>query len=111
MYQILYKLNLFVKGWIIFFDVNGLKNVNDSLGHREGDRLLRMIGRKMFLISKGKCFRFGGDEFVVLTFSPYYFKAERMALKIKEKCDVAYGIALNEQETDRKMYLNKSQKI
>jgi len=53
------------------FDVNGLKNVNDTLGHAAGDELL--IGAsecmKKSFGSNGKLFRTGGDEFVALIFA------------------------------------------
>ena len=53
---------------IIMGDVNGLKVVNDSLGHAKGDELLKKVAHA---ITKG-CregdivARHGGDEFVVL---------------------------------------------
>ncbi len=53
---------------IIMGDVNGLKMINDALGHHQGDRLLNMVAdslksccRKRDLIA-----RWGGDEFVIL---------------------------------------------
>lgn len=49
-------------------DLNGLKEVNDSLGHEAGDRVI--IGAARCIESsfgkEGKAFRTGGDEFVVL---------------------------------------------
>ncbi|MDO4538644.1 MAG: GGDEF domain-containing protein [Coriobacteriales bacterium] len=52
----------------ISIDVNGLKNVNDSLGHEAGDELI--MGAASCIQSAlgqfGKCYRTGGDEFIVL---------------------------------------------
>ena len=50
-------------------DVNGLKEVNDTLGHDKGDLLLKGTARciEETLTGDGYCFRTGGDEFVVLT--------------------------------------------
>lgn len=50
-------------------DINGLKEVNDTLGHDAGDRLIvgaaGCIGRSFG--EKGTVYRTGGDEFIVLT--------------------------------------------
>lgn len=51
----------------ISVDVNGLKDVNDALGHAAGDELLRGCAdciRRSFG-EKGKVYRIGGDEFAV----------------------------------------------
>lgn len=53
-------------GYIVF-DINNLKETNDTYGHAEGDQLIiragRYIGRQWEGV--GKCFRIGGDEFAV----------------------------------------------
>lgn len=54
---------------IIMFDVNDLKYINDKMGHYMGDRLLVKsadIIRDSFKEFGGKCYRIGGDEFVVI---------------------------------------------
>lgn len=53
---------------IICFDLDNFKKVNDSLGHLEGDRVLRMIGDilKETLRNCDVAVRYGGDEFMVL---------------------------------------------
>ena len=49
-------------------DINGLKAVNDSIGHKAGDELICGAARciEAAFGSKGKVFRIGGDEFAVL---------------------------------------------
>jgi len=49
-------------------DVDGLKLINDSLGHDSGDRLLRIAARvlKSAFRKNGIIARIGGDEFAVL---------------------------------------------
>jgi diguanylate cyclase (GGDEF)-like protein len=49
-------------------DLDGLKRINDRFGHLEGDRCLREAARAMegALRSSDVCFRWGGDEFVVI---------------------------------------------
>lgn len=53
---------------VIMGDVNGLKVVNDTFGHLEGDRLLKEIANVLKYVSSKKdfIFRWGGDEFVIL---------------------------------------------
>lgn len=69
-------------------DVNGLKRVNDSLGHEAGDELL--MGAAHCLESTfgmgGRVYRTGGDEFCVLAnMSPD--EVERALSRLKETCD------------------------
>jgi diguanylate cyclase (GGDEF)-like protein len=54
--------------WLAIIDVDRFKNVNDSLGHLMGDKVLielANIMRQSFRV-QDRIFRFGGDEFVVL---------------------------------------------
>lgn len=55
-------------GYMIFFDLDGFKGVNDTYGHRVGDMLLVNVGEEMqaFGLTSGHTYRNGGDEFVVL---------------------------------------------
>lgn len=53
----------------IHFDVNNLKHANDTYGHSEGDALIKMAAHgieKSFGVM-GECYRYGGDEFTVIT--------------------------------------------
>ena len=56
------------EGYLLFFDLDGFKQVNDKLGHRAGDELLERIGGMLQenRLTAGKSYRHGGDEFVVL---------------------------------------------
>lgn len=55
---------------VILGDANGLKLVNDTLGHQEGDRLLITVAEIMKEVcdnkGKGEVYRIGGDEFAIL---------------------------------------------
>lgn len=50
-------------------DINGLKQVNDRLGHAAGDELIRGAADCITAVmgKNGRCYRTGGDEFVVLS--------------------------------------------
>lgn len=52
---------------VIYCDITGLKNVNDSLGHEAGDQLIcRCYELLRDTVSTCTVYRTGGDEFVVL---------------------------------------------
>lgn len=54
---------------VFVFDINGLKTVNDTIGHDAGDELIIGAARciEKVIGDTGKCYRVGGDEFVVVT--------------------------------------------
>ena len=49
---------------ICLLDLDGLKRLNDTFGHQEGDRALIAVGER--LKAGGEAFRIGGDEFALL---------------------------------------------
>lgn len=57
-----------LKHSLIYFDLDGFKQVNDVCGHAAGDRLLRELTRMLLETLRGRdsIGRLGGDEFVVL---------------------------------------------
>lgn len=53
---------------VLMCDLDGFKQVNDSLGHDAGDMVIREVGRRLTALVRGDDFvaRLGGDEFVII---------------------------------------------
>jgi diguanylate cyclase (GGDEF)-like protein len=53
---------------IAMFDLDGFKDINDTLGHSVGDQLLQGVARRMAALTpgNGRFYRLGGDEFVLV---------------------------------------------
>lgn len=53
---------------VAIFDLNGLKGINDTFGHEQGDRaIVKVAGVLKRTFGEAKLYRIGGDEFIVLT--------------------------------------------
>ncbi len=74
------KLALF---WI---DLDRFKEVNDTLGHQVGDRLLCEIGSRLkrFAPNAASVARFGGDEFIIACEAASRREVESMAMQLLE---------------------------
>ena len=113
---------------VAIFDVNGLKEVNDKLGHASGDEMLRGAASTIRSVygSYGKCYRTGGDEFVVILEEPveklsvlnesFEKAAEKWHGKQVAELNISYGAALSEEVcsideqiilADQRMYFAK----
>jgi diguanylate cyclase (GGDEF)-like protein len=85
---------------VCFVDVDGLKTTNDSLGHAEGDALLKTVAGLLTgsLRSSDTVFRYGGDEFVCVLPDCTGLDAEKnlkdLAVQgVRQKCSFSFGVA------------------
>ncbi|MFE3657995.1 diguanylate cyclase domain-containing protein [Streptomyces sp. NPDC059165] len=82
---------------LVVCDLNGLKRVNDTLGHAVGDRLLERFGSVLSLcgamLPGALAARLGGDEFCLLSTGP---AADDVVKVADELCERAGGLKLGE---------------
>lgn len=73
---------------VIMGDANGLKLVNDALGHTQGDKLLKLIANVFRDVCNERqlIFRTGGDEFVILMPNTADYECEAVIRKIFKRC-------------------------
>jgi diguanylate cyclase (GGDEF)-like protein/PAS domain S-box-containing protein len=84
---------------ILFIDIDRFKDINDSLGHKMGDQLIKIIATRLkrHIRTEDVIARQGGDEFVILLKNlPNGQMIEEMAAKISQV--VAKPIMLTEYE-------------
>ncbi|MBI4820889.1 MAG: diguanylate cyclase [Deltaproteobacteria bacterium] len=53
---------------VVMFDLDRFKQLNDSLGHEMGDRVLKQVARALRVSARGSdvVFRWGGEEFLAI---------------------------------------------
>jgi diguanylate cyclase (GGDEF)-like protein len=91
---------------LLFIDLDDFKLVNDSLGHQEGDRMLRMVAERLKGCLRGSemAARIGGDEFgVVLEDVADATTAVRVAERFQERLRAPFGVG-----DGRRMYTSAS---
>lgn len=84
---------------ILVFDLNNLKEINDTYGHAVGDLVLEAFGKAIRERSEGQIgVRLGGDEFVVFLFGSNAITAEGQAEEICREGEAAAN-ALSDIDT------------
>ena len=83
----------------LFIDLDGFKDVNDSLGHTLGDELLKIIAERLKGVVRGADFaaRLGGDEFCILLNN---IESDLFVTEVAERCllKINESLFLNKQE-------------
>ena len=89
---------------ILFGDMDGLKKINDSFGHTEGDAAIQAAARALERACLGNevCSRFGGDEFIVCAAGyseedaeAYESRLEEELEKINDSADKPYRVSMS----------------
>ncbi len=64
---------------VLFIDCNKFKAINDTYGHDCGDKVLAYVASQLqeLIRENDKCFRYAGDEFVVVLASQTLLEAEQ----------------------------------
>lgn len=107
---------------IISIDANGLKRLNDTVGHEAGDKMIKAIAKSLKAAFGDNAYRVGGDEFIVLlcgidkkTVKEHLAYFEKMLEKYSKEDQVEYRVAIGTayggdsvqkmlEEADKKMY-------
>jgi diguanylate cyclase (GGDEF)-like protein len=71
---------------LILIDMDGLKKINDTLGHNAGDKALKIVGNVLRQSTRTTDFvgRFGGDEFAIALPQTTIEKSKAVATRIIE---------------------------
>jgi diguanylate cyclase (GGDEF)-like protein len=88
---------------ILMFDLDNFKKVNDTLGHNEGDRVLKKTAdllENIFCEENYSLFRIGGDEFAVIAENVLKEQLEEklgdlnQILTKQDSCNISAGYAM-----------------
>jgi len=102
---------------MILIDIDGFKEINDTKGHLEGDRVLKKFANiiKKAIRETDRAYRPSGDEFVIVLPHSNIKSANNVIRRIKTNAQVniSYGIDRGKKpkelliNIDKKMYENK----
>lgn len=80
---------------IAFIDTDNFKQINDTYGHDMGDKILVAIAEEFKTIDNSSSYRFGGDEFIIISHNTGKILGEQLQTvvsRINEKCSNKYNI-------------------
>ena len=89
------RIDIAHKYFVLFIDLHRFKNINDSLGHPVGDKVLALVAKRLktILRQEDTIARLGGDEFaVILNDLSSVTEAENFARRIHKKLSQPFSI-------------------
>lgn len=80
------------EGLIVMIDINDLKLINDTFGHQTGDDVIKQVAQVLQVCLRGQdyIFRYGGDEFLLVTFDFSLAAAEERMHQVEHKLKEIY---------------------
>jgi diguanylate cyclase (GGDEF)-like protein len=80
---------------MLFVDLDGFKDINDTLGHSTGDHLLQMVADRFsgVLRAADTVARLGGDEFLVLATGSSAVSPDKVAQQLLDTFDEPFPVA------------------
>ncbi len=80
---------------VIFWDINHLKEINDTYGHVHGDYVISSIADCIYELAseRRKAYRVGGDEFIMVIENPEAHEAEQVIAACNEKVAVKSSLS------------------
>lgn len=84
--------------YVLFLDIHRFKNINDSLGHAIGDKVLTIASKRFvrMLEPRDTVARIGGDEFAIVLRGPSSVsKAQKVARRIHESISQPFSLGGN----------------
>lgn len=83
---------------IMFLDIDSLKEVNDKLGHKKGDSLIKIVSNTIssLIRSSDFLFRYGGDEFILVLSKTNKNNSKIVWERIRQKIDAVNNEAEHE---------------
>ena len=79
---------------LLFMDLDGLKQVNDRLGHAAGDQVLKRVSDRLRnCLDQGVTIaRYGGDEFIVVLDQDHIAEQAQIVETLLEEVAIPFGI-------------------
>ncbi len=99
---------------VMYIDLNGLKEINDTQSHEEGDNLICSCAKVIAYNFPEEAYRIGGDEFVILSMNienkVFFNKIEELKNMMKrEKISVSLGFGWQEKCSDLEKMLREAE--